>query len=448
MSPWVWIVLVVIVLAAVIGLVMSRNRTKQLESRREEAASLRDGAAEHRVAMRDTETAAAASGAEAQRAREEADAQAAQARELEAKAQRDSQAHETARQKHDEQMRRADALDPDVRTDDEGYRLDDDGNRAGPRSGHGVAAGLGAAGLAGAGALAATAGSHHSDSSDLSTSGGETGEGRSEPVSRSADAGADGVRTAEYASSDPASDGGLEPDGRDGGSTGRPAAGVAAVAGAGAVAAETSRRHESDESDESDETAETDETDETDEGGRDRQRPGDHAGYAATPGSGDEPVRDVRTGEVLDEDGYSAESTSGDGNSSARLGDGGDGYSTERSQEGGGDESSRRREEPVGYETAANGTDDADGGYSTERTAEGGYGSAERTNSVARPANLATDESVPGEATGNAVEEGGKRAGNWAEWESGDTSTDSATRAPSEGLGADSQPPDADRRRG
>nr|MDQ6897417.1 hypothetical protein [Actinomycetota bacterium] len=106
--------------------------------------------------------------------------------------------------------------------------------------------------------------------------------------------------------------------------------------------------------------------------------------------------------------------------------------------------------EPSGYETAANGTDDAGGGYSTERTAEGGYGSAERTNSAARPANLATDEGVPEGATGNAVEEGGKRAGNWAEWESGDTSTDTgtATPAPSEGLRTDSQPPDEDRRRG
>ena len=251
MSPWVWILLVVLVLAGVvIGLTVSRHRTQQsLESRREEAAALRDEAAEHRVTMRENETAAAASGAQAQRARAEAEQRAEEARELEAMAQQDREALEAARGQHDEQMRRADALDPDVRTDDEGYRLDDDGNRADWRSGPGVA----------------------------------------------------------------------------------------------------------------------DQTDETDETDKAHERDGEAS--ASMPGSGEEPVREVRPGEEVD----------------------------------------------------ADGADDADRGYTTQRTPEGGYGSAERTVSGDDESGGRVDETVSDATTGDAAEEGGNRAGNWAGWESTDT---------------------------
>ncbi len=127
MDAWIWIVVVVVVLAVVIGVLVSRSR--QQESRRAEAAELRQPTADHQMELREKEAAAAASEAEARRVRAEADQRAAEAQHLEVQAQRADKDKAEAASAHEEQLRRADALDPDVRTDKEGYRLDDDGNR-------------------------------------------------------------------------------------------------------------------------------------------------------------------------------------------------------------------------------------------------------------------------------------------------------------------------------
>jgi hypothetical protein len=155
MSPWVWVVIIVVVLV-VIGLVASRSRAKRLDDRREEAASLRGAAEEHRSTVQQHEVSASTSEAEARLARDEAEVKAAHARELEAQAARDREKRDEALATHEDHLRRADAVDPDVNTDDEGYRLDDEGRRIEERSGQG-------AGAAGAGAVAAGAASRHAE---------------------------------------------------------------------------------------------------------------------------------------------------------------------------------------------------------------------------------------------------------------------------------------------
>ena len=150
MDAWVWILLVVIVVAIVAAVLASRSR--QRENRRAEAADLRDPTAEHHMELREKEAAAAASEAEARRTRAEADQRAAEAQHLEVQAQRAAKEREEAAAEHAAQLRRADALDPDVRTDKEGYRLDENGNRV-----ETPGAGLGTATAAGAGAMAAGA---------------------------------------------------------------------------------------------------------------------------------------------------------------------------------------------------------------------------------------------------------------------------------------------------
>jgi hypothetical protein len=110
----------------VVGVLLSRSR--QQESRRAEAAELRNPTADHQMELREKEAAAAASEAEARRVRAEADQRAAQAQHLEVQAQRASLDRDSAAETNAEQLRRADALDPDVRTDKEGNRLDRDGD--------------------------------------------------------------------------------------------------------------------------------------------------------------------------------------------------------------------------------------------------------------------------------------------------------------------------------
>jgi hypothetical protein len=155
MDAWVWILLVVIIVAVVVAFVASRSR--QRENRRTEAADLRDPNAEHHMQLREKDAAAAASEAEARRVRAEADQRAAEAQRLDVEAQRASLDRDTAAEQSREQLRRADALDPDVRTDREGYRLDEDGNRV-ETPAERAGAGFGGAAAAGAGGVAAGAG--------------------------------------------------------------------------------------------------------------------------------------------------------------------------------------------------------------------------------------------------------------------------------------------------
>jgi hypothetical protein len=156
MDAWVWILLIVVVVAIVVAALASRSR--QRENRRVEAAELRDPAADHHLERREKEAAAAGAEAEARRVRAEADQRAAEAQQLQVQAQRASTDRDSAVAASEAEMRRADALDPDVRTDKEGYRLDEDGNRVETAAEERAGAGFGTAAAAGAGGMAAGAG--------------------------------------------------------------------------------------------------------------------------------------------------------------------------------------------------------------------------------------------------------------------------------------------------
>jgi type II secretory pathway pseudopilin PulG len=124
-----WIIVAVVVIAVIAAVVITRGRKRRAETQRTEAAQLRDTSADHHLKLQEHEASAAQAEAEARRVRAEADQRAAEAKRLEVEAQRRDQDRGSAREEHEATLRRADALDPDVRTDKEGYRLDDDGNR-------------------------------------------------------------------------------------------------------------------------------------------------------------------------------------------------------------------------------------------------------------------------------------------------------------------------------
>ena len=98
--------------------------------------------------LREKEAATAASEAEARRVRAEADQRAAEAQQLEVQAQRAGKARDAAAATTEEQLRRADALDPEVATDKEGNRLDEDGHPVETPAVERAAAGVGASAAA------------------------------------------------------------------------------------------------------------------------------------------------------------------------------------------------------------------------------------------------------------------------------------------------------------
>ncbi len=129
MKTLLWIVVAVVVIAVIVAVVMSQSRKKREESNRVEATQLRDTSADHHLKLQEQEASAAGAEADARKVRAEADQRGAEAKRLEVEAQRRDQDRDMAREEHESTLRRADALDPDVRSDKEGYRLDDDGNR-------------------------------------------------------------------------------------------------------------------------------------------------------------------------------------------------------------------------------------------------------------------------------------------------------------------------------
>ena len=145
-----WIVVAVVVIAVIIWLFVSAARRREAEARRLEAGNLRARVQERLPEVQHTEdrasvTAAMAAdaraeadrqaaeaerqAAEAERQADEADRRAAEARRLEEQAQQHRAAAESARVEHAGLEREADRVDPDVRTDDEGHRVDGSGTR-------------------------------------------------------------------------------------------------------------------------------------------------------------------------------------------------------------------------------------------------------------------------------------------------------------------------------
>lgn len=125
MDSIIWIILAVVVLIVVVALIASQARKRRDVARRDEAEQLRHQAAEHDRDLREREAEAASADAKARKVRAEADERAAEARRLEVEAERRGERRAESEHERDERLRRADALDPDVRTDRDGRRLDE-----------------------------------------------------------------------------------------------------------------------------------------------------------------------------------------------------------------------------------------------------------------------------------------------------------------------------------
>ncbi|MBD5831146.1 hypothetical protein DXX98_09985, partial [Janibacter melonis] len=136
---WVIIGLAILAVLVIIGFVVSSAKKKQAEAKRHEAARIRDRAADQEIDLREQQAAAAHTQAQAQAARADAELKAAEAERqrveaerLEGRAADEGDRHSVLQEARDEELRRADALDPDVRTDKHGNRVDDgvaDGRR-------------------------------------------------------------------------------------------------------------------------------------------------------------------------------------------------------------------------------------------------------------------------------------------------------------------------------
>ena len=110
---WVWIVIAVVVVLAVVGLlVMAANKKKQ-EQRRTQAGELRTDAHAQSASVLDADRQAREAEANAARARVEAERAEQQAAEA-------SRARDMERATHEDHIREADRIDPDVdhRSDD------------------------------------------------------------------------------------------------------------------------------------------------------------------------------------------------------------------------------------------------------------------------------------------------------------------------------------------
>ncbi|NHN54863.1 hypothetical protein G9U51_03575 [Calidifontibacter sp. DB0510] len=121
----IWIIVAVVIVLALIALIATLAGKRRKEAHREEAAELREDATSKAPRVAEREQQAEVSAHEAQQARATADEHARIADEAERRAAQDEQRAGRVRSEHDDALRRADAIDPDVRTDSEGNRLDD-----------------------------------------------------------------------------------------------------------------------------------------------------------------------------------------------------------------------------------------------------------------------------------------------------------------------------------
>ncbi|MBM6544593.1 hypothetical protein JNO54_00325 [Janibacter sp. YIM B02568] len=146
---WILIALAVIAVLVVIALVVSSSRKRQVEANRQEATELRERAADRELDLREQQAASAETAAQAEAARADADLKAAEAERqrveaerLQAEARDADDRRSVLEDSHREDLRRADEIDPDVRTDKDGNRIDDsrDGRGGAAAGGAGYAA--------------------------------------------------------------------------------------------------------------------------------------------------------------------------------------------------------------------------------------------------------------------------------------------------------------------
>ena len=124
----VGIVLAIVVIALVVWLFVSARR-RELAASRLEAEQVRIRLEERLPDVQEQEDRASVTAQIAEEARREAEAVAAQAARLEREAEAQRSQAQEMRAEHEALAREADRIDPDVRTDEEGYRLDESGRR-------------------------------------------------------------------------------------------------------------------------------------------------------------------------------------------------------------------------------------------------------------------------------------------------------------------------------
>lgn len=134
-STIVWIVVIAIAVVALLAAIAVAASRKKKERNRAHAAELREQAAEQVSDVQRREALAKETEAKAAAARAEAERKAAEAERLEAEAQDRAQAADRHRQEHQEHLRKADELDPDVKhpaptTDPEGHDIPTQARRA------------------------------------------------------------------------------------------------------------------------------------------------------------------------------------------------------------------------------------------------------------------------------------------------------------------------------
>lgn len=124
-----WIVGGLILLALIVFVTIRASAGKHAEAQREEAAAIRDDARDEERRVRERQARADLTDAEHRKAQAEADEAAARAEQIRVEHERNEDAYVEARDAHAAKMREADALDPEVRTDKEGFRVDEAGHR-------------------------------------------------------------------------------------------------------------------------------------------------------------------------------------------------------------------------------------------------------------------------------------------------------------------------------
>jgi len=121
-STVIWIVVAILVVLAV-ALFLWRSRGQEA-AQRAKADEIRQTAAEHDRRLREEEAEATRTRAQAQLAEADAQQRQLEAERLAAEADDRAQGAQAVRTERDEQLRLADLHDPDVRTDDDGNRID------------------------------------------------------------------------------------------------------------------------------------------------------------------------------------------------------------------------------------------------------------------------------------------------------------------------------------
>lgn len=122
----VLIVVVALVVIGIVALIVRQGGSRREEAERAKAEELREQATEHDRELREQEAEASEVRAEAELAQAEAEKQRLEAERLEHEASQRAAAAGGVRDEREQQLREADLHDPDVRTDDEGRRLDAD----------------------------------------------------------------------------------------------------------------------------------------------------------------------------------------------------------------------------------------------------------------------------------------------------------------------------------